>query len=478
MAELSDRVGHLGRKLASVERLAILPNFEIPSADAVVKLSDIERFITPETRVLIKADIDVARRRSPGETHFKLHRLASTINQILPRGANVVVLAAQGLTSVELLENVNRQDLEWHRRALADILGDGISITACSSLEEAHDALVKDPDERPQVTFLPNLIDLSPEDILYPGIGAPRPSITEQAKALRLSCENSTLVRALEPLYDIFVLDDFRSTVWQLPSNVGLASNRPGAIGVGLEADLSSLERLVARCIEVGRKGDLARLCICGSSRPEDIEVVEAFLDARLFDQVLLGPTPSLLVYEALGNSLPHGIRDDLEHLVAQSSHSLSELLGRSVHKVLTEYRDKIVLPTDYVVADRAGRKASKTVEPHELRHLGEDDRIMTIGPLSVDRYLEAIGQAGMVFHFGMIGSSHDPYHAVTEDIISAHLRSGAEVFMAGDHILEIAHDLGLADRLAGSATGAHTTSAYMTGAKLPGLVPFIRRES
>jgi 3-phosphoglycerate kinase len=441
----------------------------MPSADSLCTLAGLEDDVLRGRRVLVTADIDVARRQTSNESHFKISRLAKTVQYLLDRNAVVLVLGAQGGTSVRLLEPGNTQGLEWHRRALArNLTGEPV----VNRFDVMDDALSADLAPR-TVTLLPNLAEVSQEDDAFAASDALEDD-PEANRLLRIACENALLPTLLRDHYDVFVLDDFRSTVRSLPSNVGLAADKPHAVGLGLQEDLESLENLVARCRAFLDAGRSDRTCFVGSSRPEDVTIAWSLLSNEIFDRAVLGPIPSLMIYRELGYPIGAGPSADLESLIR--THRLVAAAAVSVvPRFLAEFRDRLVLPTDFMVANRAGRGKARRITPEGLGELAEDDRIMSIGPETLKFFAQETQRAGLIFHFGMMSAGHRPYVSYTEAVIRENLESAAEVYMAGDHILEIAHEIDLASVLRGKSTGAQTASSLLSGVKIPGLAPFRR---
>lgn len=444
----------------------------LPLIGALHVLKDLGDHTFDGCRALITADIDVARRQTSNESHFKISRLAETVRYLLDRNAAVLVLGAQGSTSVRLLEPGNAQSLEWHRRALARRLPADSLVDRFDIMDDALAAGLAPG----TVTLLPNLAEVSREDDAFASKEVAEDS-PESEQLIRAACENALLPSLLRDHYDVFILDDFRSTVRPLPSNVGLAAGKPHAVGLGLQGDLESLGMLVARCRAFRKAGRRNRICFVGSSRPEDVTIAWSLVTEDLFDRVVLGPMPSLMVYRELGYTLGPGPSADLESLV-RTHHSVAVAAASVVPRFVTEHADQFVLPTDFLVANRAGRGKARRVTPESLGELAQDDRIMSIGPETLKLFAHETRQAGLIFHFGMMSAGDRPYVTYTEAVIRANLQSGAEVFMAGDHILEIAHDIGLASVLRGQSTGAQTASSLLSGVRVPGLALFKKADN
>ncbi|MBM7075537.1 phosphoglycerate kinase [Micromonospora humida] len=417
-------------------------------------------------RVLIAADIDVARRQTSSESHFKIERLARTVRRLVNNDATVLILGTQGSNSVRVLEPGNTQGLEWHRQAMERVLpGTGVA-----RFDAMDDALSADL-EPGTVTLLPNLAEVSREDTAFATNYAP-PGDAEAEMVRQQACERALLPTLLRDRFDVFVLDDFRSAVWMLPSNVGLAAGKPCAVGLGLQEDLESLVRLVEHSRALREAGKLGRICYVGSSRPQDVATACILLANGLFDRALLGPMPSLMVYRELGFALGAGPAADLESLL-QTHRPIEVAAGRDISDLINRHLSDLALPTDYLVANRTGYGKSRRVTPEGLEALADDDRIMSIGPETLKKFAAETKRARLVFHFGMMSARHRPYVSYTEEVIRTNLTSSAPSYMAGDHILEIADDLGLSSALRGRTTGAQTGSSVLCGVPMPGLAPF-----
>ncbi|MFF5084430.1 phosphoglycerate kinase [Actinoplanes sp. NPDC000266] len=417
-------------------------------------------------RVLVAADIDVARRQTSSETHFKIERLARTVRHLVDHGATVLILGTQGSNSVRVLEPGNTQGLEWHRQAMQRALP-GTRVVRFDVMDDVLSAEL----EPGTVSLLPNLAEVSREDTAFAAGYAP-PGDAAAEQAMREACERALLPTLLRDQYDVFVLDDFRSTVWALPSNVGLAAGKVCAVGLGLQDDVESLARLVEHSRSLREAGDAGRVCYVGSSRPQDVATACVLLGNGLFDRAVLGPMPSLMVYRELGFSLGAGPTADLESLL-QTHRPIDVAAGSDIPGLVNRHLGDLVLPTDYLVANRTGDGKSRRVTPEGLEDLADDDRVMSIGPATLKKFAAETARASLVFHFGMMGARARPYVSYTEEVIRTNLTSPAAAYMAGDHILEIADDLGVSSSLRGRTTGAQTGSSVLCGARMPGLAPF-----
>lgn len=471
-SQVTKAITRIANNLDRLERLSILPNYEIPRRSDLLTLEDLLPHAEGK-RVLVKLDIDVASALgNPGSEH-KFVRASRTIRELVAAGARVILLAGQGLTAVTPLEPNSAYALDIHAEILAREL-QGVAtlkrITLGPDLGSRLDQL-----DSTSVALLPNLPDISPEDVLISRQAERNPQ--REMPQLADLCEHSRLVQLLQPHYDAFVLDDFRSTVTMLPSNIGLSAGKDRCIGRGIEADLDGLERLLATCVSMGKRSTSKRIVITGSSRPDDILVVETFLQARLFDECLLGPYGTLMVLLRSGVSLSASLLAELAELAALNGRRLESLLAGAAGRLATEYVDRLVLAKDFLVR-RNGRSEvmdEGMIAAGALSAMTESDQVTAIGPATVQEFRKRIASSELVFHFGMLGRNTMPEVDQTKAVMRTYCEAGVESYLAGDHVTALAYEMGLSDRLQAMITGAQTTSFYMTGVSLPGLVPFLR---
>jgi 3-phosphoglycerate kinase len=460
VAMLSEGQSKVRSSIGSLERLVILPNFEVPRHESLLLLGDLPTSLAGKS-VLVRLDLDMAGDVREGRHHFKIRRAAKTVSELLERGATVRILASQGISAVAAYEQSAVHALHGHARWLAEEVDAAGAYEVLNSYDAKGTATLQ---------FLPNLADGCPEELLLAATQAKRPS----PDLVDDLCRNSRLVRMLAGTYDYFVLDDFRSAIHALPSNVGVAEGVLSVAGRGLESDLATLERLLDECIRVGRESAGLRVCVAGSSRPTDITVVDRLLSTRLFDLILVGPIIALMLKAATGDDLPPHLWTELERQAAQNGASLMNLIDGVADRLMQENRERLILPVDYYI-DRAG--AVDTMAHDGVSLLSRTDVISGIGPLSSALFGEYLSAAALTFHFGMLGRATGVSRESTARVIRSYCEAACPSFMAGDHILNIAHQENLEHLLQGQITGANTTNNYVNGGKLPGLSKLIRRE-
>jgi len=465
VTELLSHMKLVTLRIDHIERQTVLPTYKIPDISSLRSIQDVKDCINGKV-VLVKLDLDIPFRNRDGQpiSHIKFSRAKQTIREIKNYGGKIVLLIGQGIAKINEFESLESNKQEYlmmqHAIALRHLFYGELIIKELDRipLREELD-LIKDN----EIIILPNLARISPEDERC--LKDQKIDLTDE------EISSSNLVAMLHELYDIFVLDDFRSTIKRLPSNIGLANAHLSVIGEGIKRDIQGLNSLVTNCIHFGRTSIDKRLCICGSSRPSDILIIETILRYQLFDYVAVGPIQSLVFLLASGVKLRDKIYEKLVVLSRNNGFDLSLLTNEIASKALDNFRSKIILPVDYQV-DFSG--ACKELPVDEF--IKQNSFVEAIGTSTLKKYTELIEDSKLVFHFGMLGHTREPYRKMTEKVIERYACGSCISYMAGDHIAGLANIIGVEADIDYIIRGAKTTSFYFTNNKLPGLDPFVKQ--
>jgi phosphoglycerate kinase len=136
---------------------------------------------------------------------------------------------------------------------------------------------------------------------------------------------------------------------------------------------------------------------------------------------------------------------------------------------LLDEAGDKLLLPSDHVVASRFEETAeTKTLAIDEVPDgwMGLD-----IGPATVAAYAERIRDAQMIVWNGPMGVFEmKPFAKGTVSIAQAVAGSdGTSVVGGGDSVAAV-HEAGVAERITHISTGGGASLEFLAGSKLPGV--------
>ena len=344
---------------------------------------------------------------------WKIRKTLPTIKHLLDKGAKQIVLMSHlGRPKGEIVESLKMNKVA---DKLVEILGQ-------------------------QVLKLNDCIDESaPED--------ERIVLLENLRFHKAEKENNEhFAKALSEYGEIFVNDAFGTSHRPHASVAGVPKFLPSCAGKLLEYEIKHLksilhpERPAAALFgfaKVGGKLDLMKnmlerldFAIFGGA------VVFTFLKSKGFE---------------VGKS-----RVDEDHV--QSSKYL-----------LVDYEDKIVLPTDFVVAKEKDESAeAKTcgIADFPFDRMGLD-----IGPESIDYFKKKLSEAKTVIWNGPMGVFEiEKFAKGTREIAEWLAESGKTVVICGGDTAEAIRKWGLEDKMTHVSTGGGASIEYLEGKELPGI--------
>jgi phosphoglycerate kinase len=138
--------------------------------------------------------------------------------------------------------------------------------------------------------------------------------------------------------------------------------------------------------------------------------------------------------------------------------------------KLLADAGDKIMLPSDVVIADKfAADAATETVLVAEMR---EDWMGLDIGPITAERYAAALADAGTVFWNGPMGVFElAPFAEGTRAVAQAIVDSNAYSVVGGGDSAAAVRALDLPENgFSHISTGGGASLEFLEGKELPGV--------
>ncbi|HJQ03282.1 MAG TPA: phosphoglycerate kinase [Jatrophihabitans sp.] len=247
-------------------------------------------------------------------------------------------------------------------------------------------------------------------------------------------------------------VDDAFGAVHRAHASVcDVAELLPHYCGALVSRELAVLRQLTGEAGEVSRP----YVVVLGGSKVSDkLAVIEALLPK--VDRLLVGGGMSFTFLKAQG----HQVGDSL----------LEDDQVQTCARLLEEAADKIVLPTDVVVAADVSADAETQVVSADA--IPDGQKGLDIGPKSVELFAEALAGASTVFWNGPMGVFElAPFAEGTRGVAEAITRaSGLTVVGGGDSAAAI-RALGIDENRFGHvSTGGGASLEYLEGKKLPGL--------
>ena len=254
------------------------------------------------------------------------------------------------------------------------------------------------------------------------------------------------LAAELAGLADLFVLDAFGSAHRAHASTAGAADRLRSAAGPLLETELRAFGAL---------REDPPRpfaVILGGAKIADKLPLLEALLPQ--VDAMLVGGGMCFSLLAAEGYEVGKSMAD--HRLLDQ----LRDLMGG-------EYGDRIVLPVDVVVADRAASDAAPRVAG--VAEMGDEDTGLDIGPETARRFAAAVAGAGSVFWNGPMGAFEwEPFRAGTQVVARAMAASSAFTVAGGGDSAAALRMMGLAGEVSHLSTGGGAGLELLQGRELP----------
>ncbi|MDK1292636.1 MAG: phosphoglycerate kinase [Actinomycetota bacterium] len=252
----------------------------------------------------------------------------------------------------------------------------------------------------------------------------------------------------LARLADVFVDDAFGTSHRAHASNVGVAQRLPSVAGRLLEKEIDAFGRLLESSAR-------PYVVVVGGAKISDkLGVIENLLPR--IDRMLIGGGMCFTFLEASGYDVGASLVEE----------SMLDTVDRLM---ASEHGDKIVLPTDVVIADEFAVDARhETVAVDGIR---ADTMGLDIGPETVERFSTSIAGAKSVFWNGPMGVFEwEAFQSGTAGIADAVAScNGYTVVGGGDSVAAI-RMLGRESDVSHVSSGGGAGLTMLEGAILPGI--------
>ncbi len=294
------------------------------------------------------------------------------------------------------------------------------------------------------VAFAPDCVGAEVEAML------PAPGEILLLENLRYHAEEEkndpAFCQQLAKLGEVYVNDAFGTAHRAHASTEGIiAYLKPAAAGLLMEKELQYLEKCTAApehpCVGI----------LGGAKVSDKIEVIENLL--KFVDKLLIGGAMAYTFMKAKGE--PTG-----KSLVEEDKVELAK-------ELLLKAGDKLILPTDHVVAAEFAENA-----PNEVVTVIPDGQMgMDIGPASRETFAAVLGSAKTIIWNGPMGVfEKKPFDAGTVAVAQAVAGSGALSVVGGGDSEKALKNTGLSDKISHISTGGGASLEYLSGIVLPGV--------
>ena len=240
-------------------------------------------------------------------------------------------------------------------------------------------------------------------------------------------------------LGDIFINDAYASCHRNHASVTGIPKYLPSGIGFLVEREIKKIDNVLM-------SNTHPFITVLGGKKIDDkLGLIESLV--KISDKLLIGGAMSFTFLKVLG----YDINDDLV--------SMDNLIN--CKKVLDDYKDKIVLPLDFVCED--GNK--------ELDELNKNDKGMDIGTKTIRLFRKELKDAKRVILNGPMGIFEDKRYAKgTRKIFNILGEYKIKTVIGGGDSASAVNKLGYDGMFYHVSTGGGATMKYLEERKLEGI--------
>lgn len=112
--------------------------------------------------------------------------------------------------------------------------------------------------------------------------------------------------------------------------------------------------------------------------------------------------------------------------------------------------------------------KSGKIILPEDTIVVG--DKILDVGPVSIEKLKEKVAAARMILWNGPLGSYEHGYKVSTIELAKIIAESGKQSFVGGGDTLAAIHELGIADKFSFISTGGGAMITFLATGTLPAI--------
>ncbi len=248
-------------------------------------------------------------------------------------------------------------------------------------------------------------------------------------------------------LGDLFVNDAFGTLHRAHASNVGIASFIPSALGFLVKEEVDKINAVI------NNPNKPFTVLLGGAKVSDKIGVIENALQKA--DYVLIAGGMHFTFYKAMGINIGSSIVDD---------NSLD-----FCKKMLTLYPDKIILPTDILVASSLTEAASTKLVSKDS--IGQNDIGIDIGVETLNKFRTILMNSETIVWNGPVGMFEIAKFSLgTRKIVEMLSNSRAKILIGGGDTIAAINKYNFVNKNAHISTGGGASLAMLEGKTLPGL--------
>ena len=374
-------------------------------------------------KVIIRCDFNVPIENGKIVDDTRIKGALETIKYCIKHNAKIILMSHLGRIKEE--QDLKKNDLAPVAKRLSELLEQDIIFC-----------------EKTRGIELETIInDLKDKDIVLV-----QNTRYEDLDGKKESVNDKELGKYWASLGDVFINDAFGTIHRAHASNVGIATNIESGIGFLVEKELNILNSL--------ETPERPFIVILGGAKVKDkIGVIENLVTKA--DKILIGGGMAFTFLKAAGYSIGKSLLDE-ESL-------------EFCKKMLSSYKDKILLPLDVAVTNEYTNDEEYRTKP--IDKIKENEMGLDIGTDTINYFKTIIESAKIVVWNGPLGVyEFEKYKKGTNDLLKYICTNNIKTILGGGDIVAAAAKSGYKDKVYHASTGGGATLEYLEGKTLPGI--------
>lgn len=374
-------------------------------------------------KVIIRCDFNVPIKDGKIVDDTRIKGALETIKYCLDRDCKVILLSHLG--RVKEKEDLKKNDLSIVAEKLASLLKQDILFSEETRGEDLEDTV--NSMEEGDVLLIQN-------------------TRYEDLDGKKESGNDEELGKYWASLGEVFINDAFGTAHRAHASNVGIASHLPSAVGFLIEKEMNALKEL--------DKPEHPFVVVLGGAKVSDkIGVIENLVTKA--DRILIGGGMAFTFLKAEGYEIGKSLLDE-ENI-------------DFCKKILSKYKDKIILPIDVAVTNEYTNDEKYRLK--DIKDISTDEMGLDIGEKTVKLFEDILKTSKIVIWNGPLGVyEFSKYKVGTDKVLKYVVDNNIKTILGGGDIVAAATTANLKDKVYHASTGGGATLEYLEGKKLPGI--------